>query len=247
MTRLTFTADNGYPMWSPDGESVLFSSTRDGTESIYQQDADGAGGAELLTAGEFPRHPDAVSQDGTALAFHEHHGVSGWDMWTLPLDDGDPSPFHVTEFDEGNATFSPDGRWLAYQSGESGRPEIYATPFPDLGEKILISTNGGGGPIWSRDGREIFYREVYRTMSVAVALEAAQLVPSAPQFLFEADTQAPEALGMSNSCVARTIVTWRRKTTAKRRWTSTAVRPTSCVNRRSFSLFPDGVPMPNSA
>jgi len=134
---------------------------------------------------------DAVSPDGTVLAFHEHHRVTGWDMWTLPLDDGDPSPFLVTEFDEGNASFSPDGRWLAYQSEESGRLEVYATPFPDPSEKIQISTNGGGGPIWSRDGREIFYREVHRTMSVAVVPEGARLVPSTPQFLFEADTQVP--------------------------------------------------------
>ena len=167
MSRLTFTADNSRPEWTPDGEAIVFASRRSGADQVFRQPADGSGEAEQLTTGELDRHPDGLSPNALVLAFHEHHPDNQTDLWVLEMEgDHEPRPFLRTEFHERNGTVSPDGRWLTYTSDESGQTEVYGRPFPDGGGKILISTGGGGNPVWSADGRELFYRDPDRVMAV---------------------------------------------------------------------------------
>ena len=98
-----------------------------------------------------------MDRDRIDVAFHERKPNGERDIWVVPPGE-DPSPFLMTPFDERSPRFSPDGKWLAY-SNESGRDEVYVQPFPGPGRKWLISTDGGINPVWSRDGRELFYHQ----------------------------------------------------------------------------------------
>ena len=191
MSRLTFTADNEYPVWTPDGERIVFGSGRKGADQLYWQAADGSGEADQLTTGEFDRHPDAISPDGSVLVFDEHDPDNNTDLWVLEMEgDRELRPFLRTEFHERIAKVSPDGRWLAYTSDESGQNEVYVRPFPDGGAKILVSTGGGGNSVWSRDGRELFYRDRDQLMAVRVD-SGDELTVGAPTLLFESSFAGP--------------------------------------------------------
>jgi serine/threonine-protein kinase len=168
LTRLTFTPGRDfYPVWSPDGSHIAFSSSRDGKpENLYWMRADGAGEAIRLTESKNSETAFSFSPDGTQLAFAELGRPTNWDLWTLPLQDprsnqgkfGKPEVFLQTASDERWPMVSPDGRWLAYGSDESGRFEIYVRRFPGPGGKWQISTEGGERPIWSKTRPELFYR-----------------------------------------------------------------------------------------
>jgi len=167
LTRLTFEGNTNYtPVWTPDGKRIAFESNREGPYNVFWQLADGSGGLERLTTSEYLQGPSSWSPDGQLLAFHEINPATGVDIWVLRL--GDPSassgqgrkaqPFLRTPFNEASPRFSPDGRWLAYISDESGRYEIYVQPYPGPGGKWQISAEGGRGPVWNPNGRELFYR-----------------------------------------------------------------------------------------
>ena len=191
MSRLTFTADNSRPLWTPDGEKIVFASRKSGADQLFWQPADGSGEAEQLTTGELDRHPDAISPDG-AVTFHEHHPVNQTDLWILEMEgDREPRPFLRTEFHERTAEVSRDGRWLAYTSDESGQSEVYVRPYPNGGAKILVSTGGGGNPVWSRDGRELFYRDGDQLMSVPVD-SSDELTVGTPTLLVESSFFGPD-------------------------------------------------------
>jgi len=117
---------------------------------------------------------------------------AGFDLWVLTLD-GRRIPFLRTPFDERGATFSRDGRWLAYTSNESARDEIYVRPFPGPGQKWQISTGGGSEPVWARDGRELFYRSGDQMMAVAVSTTPTFLSQK-PRVLFEGEYARPDPL-----------------------------------------------------
>src|SRR4029079_17549286 len=131
-TRLTFgpTPDR-FPVWSPDGNRIAFASGRSGNLShLYWKNADGTGEEELLFMSNLPKTPTSWSRDGRFLLFGMTDPTSSSDIWVLPLEgDRKPVPFLQTQFVEGQAMFSPDGRWIAYTSNESGRPEVYVRPF----------------------------------------------------------------------------------------------------------------------
>ncbi len=174
-TRFTFEpAEEGAPRWSPDGRSLVYFAARGSQQGLYRKQLGGSGGEELLYASETIKRPNGFSPDGKLLAFYQLESETNLDIWVLPLTgDRKPYPFLKTSFTESNAAFSPDGKWLAYQSNESGRTEVYVAPFPGPGRKWQVSAQGGAYPAWRQGGKEILYQELQsnRIFSVPVALK----------------------------------------------------------------------------
>ncbi len=169
--RTRFTHDpagDQSPVWSPDGRTIVFRSNRTGRYDLYRRPADGATPEVVLYADDWLKTPQSFSPDGKYLAYDtQGDPETGRDIWILPdpmravtepmQEASRPYPFLRTEFEEQDPQFSPDGHWIAYQSNESGRYEVYVAPFPASGAKRQISTAGGGSPRWRPDGRELFY------------------------------------------------------------------------------------------
>jgi serine/threonine-protein kinase len=194
-TRSRFTSDgnNGFPLWTPDGRRLTYVSDKAGRENIYWKPLDGSAAEERLLASDRSTFPFSWTRDGV-LAFVVVDPSTQQDLWVLRLDRRDkPAAFLETPFGEGAPAFSPDGRWIAYASGESGRNEIYVRPFPGPGERVTISTEGGNEAVWSPNGREIFYRSGDAMMSVPVST-GPTLNVGTPQRLFEKPYEASLAL-----------------------------------------------------
>ena len=179
VTRLTLAESHEeVPVWTPDGERVTFYSTRDGPKHPYWKRADGSGPAERL--GESRGWPQSWSPDGRVLAV-----IRGGDISMLPRErEWQAEPFTNTPYNEGSAEFSPDGRWIAYNSNESGQWEVYVRPYPSGTGRWLISVGGGQEPLWAPDGKEIFYRWDDKVMVVPVRL-APEFRAERPRVLFE--------------------------------------------------------------
>jgi Tol biopolymer transport system component len=188
-TRFTVNeAYEGWPVWSPDGKALVFASSRNGRYDLYRKTLSGAGTEEPVLESSSNKYPSDWSADGRHILFAQVEEKTGNDLWVLPLF-GDRKPFALltTTFDERYAQFSPDGRWVAYQSNESGQDEVYVQPFPGPGEKTQISTTGGTQVRWNRDGKELFYvAPDLRLMAVSVVTSptAKTLQPAPPTALF---------------------------------------------------------------
>jgi eukaryotic-like serine/threonine-protein kinase len=159
LTRLTSDAAvDSYPVWSPDGSRIVFQTNRTGSPDLYQKPINNAGSEEPLLKNAQSKLPYDWSSDGRFLLYREIDPKLSWDLWALPMQ-GERKPFPVvqTEFDERDAQFSPDGKWIAYQSNESNRFEIYVQSFPGPATKTQISINGGAQVRWRADGKELFY------------------------------------------------------------------------------------------
>lgn len=158
-TRFTFnSAFDRTPVWSPDGSQIVFSSNRKGSYDLWIKESSGAKAEELLFEYRYDCYATDWSRDGKYITFTVVEPGGGFDLWILPLDGQKKVyPFLKTEFVESDGRFSPDGRWLAYRSNISGRNEVYVRPFPGPGGVWQISTNGGGWPLWSPDGKEIYF------------------------------------------------------------------------------------------
>ena len=184
-SRLTFDEANDIaPIWSPDGQRIAFQSGRTGAGDIYVRQAGGGSAAELLYNGERIDSPQDWSSDGAYIAFDKGAGAN--DLWILPLEDaGEAFPFIQSEFDVGYARFSPDSRWIAYCSNESGRYELYATRFPSGQGKWQLSIDGADWLVdWRQDGKELYYLDLEGDMySVEVTL-GDDLVAGIPRELF---------------------------------------------------------------
>jgi dipeptidyl aminopeptidase/acylaminoacyl peptidase len=173
LTRLT--ADPKFdmmPVWSPDGSRIAFTSNRNGDFDTFVKSADGTGSEELLAGGE-NGPPSDWSADGRFILLARQL-PGNRDIWAVPLG-GDRKPFPVIEttFLESNGQFSPDGRWIAFESNESGPDQIYVQPFPGPGRRSLISSDGGVQPRWRRDGQELFYLTPdNRLMAVPIRLDS---------------------------------------------------------------------------
>lgn len=163
-----------YSVWSVVGSEILFGAKGEGGAGLdlFRKSADGSGSAELLLESERSLYPSAFTPDGRYLVFREGQNAE-FDVFMVDLENGgEPVPLLATAYNELNADLSPDGRWLAYQSDESGRYEIYVSPFPDTSsQRRLVSSGGGREPRWSRDGRELFYRDGESGAMIAVPVD----------------------------------------------------------------------------
>jgi serine/threonine protein kinase/Tol biopolymer transport system component len=189
-TRFTVDAAlDAFPVWVPDGSRIVFSSNRKGVFNLYQKLASGAGPDELLLESDRTSVPNDISRDGRYVLFTvQDLQNNDEDLWILPMfGDKKPFPFIKSPFDKRFGQFSPDGRWVAYESNESGRDEIYAQPFPGPGGKSQISTNGGAQPRWNKNGKEIFYISLDSKMVAApvkVSSDGRSLEAGSPVSLF---------------------------------------------------------------
>ena len=176
-TRLTFDeADDFLPIWTPDNKRIIFCSERTGRQSVFWKAADGTGKAEqIASVPDGWIWPRSLSRDGNTLFFGQivTAAPSGYNIGMLPME-GDRTPKLLLQenYGEFNPQISPDGQWLAYQSNESGtdQDEVYVRPFPDVesGGRWQVSTKNGGIPLWSPDGKELFYRSPDGIMDVAI-------------------------------------------------------------------------------
>jgi serine/threonine-protein kinase len=197
LTKMSFDGASHWPSWTPNGRQLTYRSWKTGTMTMWWMPADRSGPPELLTNIGTMQSPESWSPDGTALAFTQMDDPErGSDIYVLPRSgDRQPRPLVRTKFSEGSPKFAPDGKWLAYSSNESGRPEVYAMAYPGPGPKIQISTDGGTDPLWRHDGRELYYRAGDRMMAVEVDGRRA-LTVSKPRQLWEARYLA----GVGSSC-----------------------------------------------
>jgi serine/threonine protein kinase len=188
-TRFTFDLANDFlAVWSPTGDEIVFASNRGGKNALFKRPADGTSPETLLLATDINIRPSDWSSDGKFIAFFSlGNPMTRTDIWVLPLvGDGKPYPFLQTEFNEGNPRFSPEGRWLAYSSDESGQTEVYVRPFPGPGPKWQVSTGGGRLPRWRKDGKEILYLDPEnKLMAATVSVSGARFEVSNVQQLFQ--------------------------------------------------------------
>jgi Tol biopolymer transport system component len=168
--RVSFVGNDGHPVWSPDGESIVFYSGTSNGGRLYRVAADGSDGETAHPIGDGGgRIPRSFSPDGRYLVFTQSSEQTGDDLWYVDLEGGEEAPLLATDFEETWGMVSPDGRWLAYTSDESGSTEVYLTPFPQGGAKVPVSTDGGDVPTWSPDGEELFYRRGPELIGVRVS------------------------------------------------------------------------------
>jgi len=208
---LTFDAGvDQHPVWSPDGSRVAFQSNRKGRGDLYEKLASGVGPDVRIVTSDQDKTPTSWSANGVFLLYYSVDPQSGDDLWvvrtkrdhgqgvdhgTEPASAQAPSVLLKTPYRELAAVFSPDGRWIAYMSNESGRMEVYVRPFVDpmsppgisrVAGQWQISSEGGVYPRWRRDGKEIYYlNQAGDMMAATVALEAATLDAGAPVTLFQ--------------------------------------------------------------
>jgi serine/threonine-protein kinase len=195
LTKLTTDGVSHAPLWTPDGKNICYRSWKAGTMTMWSMPSDQSRSGERLTTIGARQSPVSVSRDGRFLAFNQMAEVTagggmaeggmtemasgsdvpamstGSDIWILPLEGTDHTPrvFKKSNFDEASPKFSPDGKWVVYCSNQSGRTEVYAEPWPGPGMRIQLSSEGGADPLFSRDGREVFYRNGDTMMVVQVS------------------------------------------------------------------------------
>ena len=183
-TQVTFESSNFLPIWTPKGDRLTFTSYRAGPFGVYWMPADGSSGEEPLVTGPNDQVAASWSPDGTVLLFTEISPVTGYDIWSLSIEDGStPRPLICESAREEHGVFSPDGNWIAYESDREGRTEVYVSPYPKPAPR-KISTGGGSRPKWSADGKELFYRNGDKMMAVAIETQPALRVAN-PRALFE--------------------------------------------------------------
>ncbi|HEV2423894.1 MAG TPA: protein kinase [Terriglobia bacterium] len=187
LSRFTFDNDNRDPLWSPDGKHVAYTSFRNGKYGIYWKLSDGSGQEEQLMSSQDWATATSFSPDGQELVYNDESPETGMDIALLPLEGQRKSrPLIHSKFSEQFGSISPDGHWLAYQSDETGRDEIYVQQYPGLGGKRQISNAGGSRAVWSRDAREIFYLSGNKLMAVPVETRGS-FTPGTPHALATVD------------------------------------------------------------
>jgi serine/threonine-protein kinase len=176
LTRVTFGSENLYPVWSPDGTRIAYTSRQSGIAGLWWKPLDGSGSEEQLLSGAELRFPGSITPDGTALFYRETAGATGFDIHSVSLTgDRTREPVLVTSFNESSPEISPDGKWLAYVSDQSGRNEVYVRRWPDGGAEWQISTDGGTEPVWDPDGRTLYFRRTPSVIAATLAMSEAAL------------------------------------------------------------------------
>jgi serine/threonine-protein kinase len=184
LTKLT--SPNGSsqsPTWTADGKQIVYRATRSGSRNLFERTADASREEERLSSSDNLQTPGSFSADGKAFVFSVADPITASDIWTMGIDRKAVPLLNVPGF-QSDPQLSPDGRWLAYVSDESGRNEIYVQPFPKLDGKWKVSIDGGVEPRWSRNGRELFYRNGLGMFSVSVQ-PGSIFTAAVPRLLFE--------------------------------------------------------------
>lgn len=197
-TRFTFDKERDFaPQWSPDGRKIVYSREGKKAWDLYVKDASGTGEAELLFESEENKFVTHWTQDGAYVIFARLGQDAGWDIWALPMKgERKPIPLVKTQFAEHGGVVSPDGRFLAYRSNESGRSEVYVQEFPEARSKFQVSTNGGADPFWKGDGRELYYRTRDRRIIAVPIQPGATFNVGPPETLFETTFATVTARGL---------------------------------------------------
>ena len=187
-SRLTFEEGGDiWPVWSPDGRRLVFTSNRDGLFNLFVKQADGSAMEERISPPAMDLGPSDWSPDGRELLTESNFPNTGWDIWTWPVDpSGKPAPFLATEHREFFARYSPDGQWVAYYSDESGKREVYVRPRSGSGGKYQVSSQGGSDPSWSRNGKELFYLTIQGELMVVDVSTTPSFRAGTPRRLFRA-------------------------------------------------------------
>jgi Tol biopolymer transport system component len=197
-SRFTFGVEHRDPCWTPDGTRITYSGYKDGKDALFWKPVDGNGPEELLVTSDTDAYPWFWSRDGRILLYSKASPSGSAEVWALSMPDRTTRPILQSQFDDEYAIFSPDGKWIAYNSNESGRDEVYVMPFPSLSPRTRVSTNGGRHPLFSPDGRQLYYRSgtsleamdqralaaTSRVMAVSIDTKSGLNV-GAPRALFE--------------------------------------------------------------
>jgi len=199
-TRFTFSpTDEYWPVWSPDGSRIAYASNPSGRFDVFVKGATGAQPESLMATAQVSLGPSDWSSDGRTIACVALGGPTSWDIWVLPTTGERPHPLIATPFREWEPRFSPDGRWIAYSSNESGRREIYVQPYPGLGGKWQVSNAGGRDPEWRRDGKELFFVSLNGTMMAVDVVAGSSLELGSPKALFSGFVADPNQTGHNYS------------------------------------------------
>ena len=186
LTRLTPSDGSEGAIWTPDGRCLTYRANRSGSFNLYSEPADGSGPVERLTEAGVDQFPASWSRDGRGLVFMEEDPVTASDIRVLSRGDPQSRALVNTAYGEWDGMVSPDGRLVANASIESGRLEVYVRPYPGPGSKQQVSTEGGNGPVWSRDGQELFYMNGRKMMATPIGAGTPPTV-GRPVLLFEGD------------------------------------------------------------
>jgi serine/threonine-protein kinase len=199
LTKMTLDGLSHAPVWSPDGKRIGFRSWKlGGPMTMWSMPADRSAPEERLLDSKGMQSVVSWSPDGNNIAYVDMFPETGFDVLVLPLKgEHKPIPFAHTPFYEGSPKFSPDGKWVAYCSGESGRAEVYVQPFPGPGPKMQISSDGGSDPLWRRASGELYYRDGDKMMVVEVRTQPS-FTAGRPRLLW----QGHYSPGMGSSCGA---------------------------------------------
>jgi Tol biopolymer transport system component len=199
LARGTFsrlTSEPGFesvPIWSPDGRRIAYGSDEGTGPNIWLKNASGTGEQELVVKGR--AFPTDWSRDGRYLLFMIDGGATHEDVWVYDAERHTSAPVIATPFNETVARFSPDGKWIAYESDETRSAQVYVRSFPDGATKIQVSTDGGDEPQWRRDGKELFYLAPDTTLiAVDVQAHGTGLTVGAPRPLFVTNTDPSNVL-----------------------------------------------------